>query len=229
LLELIKRNKYAMPAWSGAVVHLTESVLLLGNGDLPYLLVLRGHENVCEKHAQLKYNQQRGWTLESLGGRCRVGSAQKNWPPSLAENPVSAGDKSGRTSGSSVVVELNHEQEEVALGSVTNCFWFPDTPFCFLLNWPEHEGDPIHPPPGLPRPSRGDEALGDEGRAAEERHAGKRSREGSAGAARDGQADGEGEQRSRDDGSDMSGSRRQRRKDKGNEDGKGGGASAGEK
>ena len=68
VLELIKRDKYAMPAWSGAVVHLTEGLLLLGSGDLPHLRMLRGHENVREKHAQLIYNRQRGWTLESFGG-----------------------------------------------------------------------------------------------------------------------------------------------------------------
>ena len=178
VLELIKRDKYATPAWSGAVVHLTESVLLLGNGDLPHLLMLRGHENVREKHAQLIYNRQRGWTLESLGGGCRVGSAQRNWPPLLAENPVNAGNASVRTSGSSIVVELDREKEEVALGPERDCFWFPDTPFCFLLKWPECESDAIRPPPGLSEPPRGDEGRGNEGRSAEERQAGKRSREG---------------------------------------------------
>ena len=63
----------------------------------------------------------------------------------------------------------------------------------------------------------------------EERPAGKRSREGSAGAAQDGQPGVEKGHCSRDDGSDLSGSRRQRRKEQDSEDRRNRGAGSGEK
>ena len=81
-----------------------------------------------------------------------VGSAQRNWPPYLAENPVDAGHASEHASGTSIVVELDCEHDEVALGPGLECFWFPDAPHFFLLEWPKCESVAPRPPPGLSEP-----------------------------------------------------------------------------
>ena len=111
--ELFPKAQDEVPTWSGTEVSLTESSLVIGNAEFlsdqeKGIDLLCRHENVRRLHAVLKYNRRlRGWILASLGGRCRVGSAQNNWPPYLAENPVDAGHASEHASGTSLVVELD--------------------------------------------------------------------------------------------------------------------------
>ena len=110
-----------------------------------------------------------------------VGPAQKHWPPYLAENLADTGQMSVRADGTTVVVKLDHKDDEIALGDGHECFWFPDTPHFFLLEWPKVAGDAPRPPPGLSDPQRDEEGRGNNGQDAEEREGGKRSREGSSG------------------------------------------------
>ena len=148
-----------------------------------------------------------------------VGSARKNWPPYLAdgepsaeENPAGTGEVSDHPGECQLVAVLNKGHEEVALGPGLECFWFPDATYFFLVKWSSTAGGTHNSPPGLTRGEGGEERCNDTGRALEEKHAGKRSRDGSLGAAKDTQR-GDGVIHSpRDDGSDPSGSRQRRRK-----------------
>ena len=82
--ELFSKTQDEVPTWSGTEVPLTESSLVIGNAEFlsdqeKGIDLLCRRENIRRLHAVLKYNRRlRGWILASLGGRCRVGSAQKN-------------------------------------------------------------------------------------------------------------------------------------------------------
>ena len=158
-----------------------------------------------------------------------VGSAQKNWPPYLAEaeatateNPADAGDASELLSESSLVVELNRKHEEVALGPGLECFWFPDTTYFFRVDWSISEDSAPRPPPSLTRCEGSGESHSATDRILEERQTGKRSRDGSVGSVQNSQSGIGREYSPRDDGSNPSGSRQRRRKEQdGKESGEG--------
>ena len=157
-----------------------------------------------------------------------VGSARKNWPPYLAEgepsaeeNPAGTGEVSDHPGECHLVAVLNKGHEEVALGPGLECFWFPDATYFFLVKWSSTAGGTPNSPPGLTRGEGGEERCDDTGRSLEEKHAGKRSRDGSLGAAKETQKGDGGIHSPRDDGSDPSGSRQRRRKEQaGKEQGK---------
>ena len=149
-----------------------------------------------------------------------VGSAQKNWPPHLAEGEPSAKEKTAGTGDvldspgdSSLVIELNKSHEEVALVPGLECFWFPNATCFFRVDWSGKEDSTPNSPPGLTRGEGGEERCDDTGRALEEKQAGKRSRDGSLGAAKETQKGDGGIHSPRDDGSDPSGSRQRRKKE----------------
>ena len=149
-----------------------------------------------------------------------VGSAQKNWPPYLAEGepsateiPADTGDMSDLPGDSSLVVELNKKHEEVALGPGLECFWFPNTTYFFRVDWSSNEDGAPRSPPGLTRCEGGEEGCAVTGRILEEKQTGKISRDGSVGSAKNSQIGAGGNHSPRDDGSDPSGSRQRRRKE----------------
>ena len=150
-----------------------------------------------------------------------VGSAQKNWPPYLAEaeatateNPADAGDVSDLPGESSLVVELNKKHEEVALGPGLECFWFPNTTYFFRVDWSRNEDGAPRSPPGLTRCEGREKGCAVTGRILEEKQTGKRSRDGSVGSVKNSQGDAGRDHSPRDDGSDLTGSRQRRRKNR---------------
>ena len=94
--EIFSQAKGKIPAWSGAVITLTGDSMVIGSAESGSdqeqgIDIICRHENIQRFHAVIYYRRRRQcWVLESLGGRCIVGSAQKNWPPYLAEAEATA-------------------------------------------------------------------------------------------------------------------------------------------
>ena len=98
-----------------------------------------------------------------------VGPAQLHWPPYLAENPAGAGRVSAQADGTTVVVALHCKDDEISLVEGRQCFWFPDTPHFFLLEWPKASSQVSCPPLGLSGPQGDEEGRGNGGQDGEER------------------------------------------------------------
>ena len=94
--ELFSQAKDEVPTWSGAVITLNGDSMVIGGAESGSdqeqgIDIICRHKNIRRFHAVIYYLRRRqGWVLESLGGRCMVGSARKNWPPYLAAAEAAA-------------------------------------------------------------------------------------------------------------------------------------------
>ena len=82
--EAFSQAKDKVPPWSGRVINLNGEGMVIGSAqkgsdDEQGIDIVCRDENMQRVHAVIYYRHWRQcWVLESLGGRCMVGSARKN-------------------------------------------------------------------------------------------------------------------------------------------------------
>ena len=100
-----------------------------GRGGISVDLRCQHDFGVCPRHAMITFEGgEAGWVLTSLGGQCVIGSRRAC--PTFALNPNDALEGVGDPQ---FLVTRGERQQ---LTREFPCFWFPQTPYKFMIEWP---------------------------------------------------------------------------------------------